>query len=485
MSIRRLLIALAFIVSTAAHGTAQQGAPSIVGVIKKGKAPVSNEVLRVKLPRPAEAVLPNGARLMVLSDHRLPRVTFQIIIPGAGGYYDTDAQHGLANFTAQMMREGTRTRTSLQMSQELETMAANVTVGSGYTAQTATVAGGALTENLERVFDVAADVLLNPTFPADEWDRLKTRTRAGLQQQRAQPGFLANERLSTVIYGTHPAARFSTTPAALDAITRDAMVDFHRTRYVPDHALIAFAGDITMADARKLVDAKISTWKKTGVAKPTSQDPAPIGAPKVYLINRPNSVQTTLLVGTQAIRRTDPDFFALTTVNRVLGGTMGRLFRHLREEKGYTYGVGSGFGSAPYVTAWTVNTDVRTEVTDAALTDLLADVAELRNTPVPVDEFNDAKRALVASFALNLENPAALLGNYVTSWTYGLPADYWDTYAARISAVTPEQGQAMARKYWAPVRLHIVAVGDAAKISAALGKKGTLETYDADGKLLK
>jgi len=484
---QRSILAMALAVAlTGDAGLAQQaGQPSTVGVIKKNKAPVSNEVLRVKLPRPVEADLPNGARLMVLEDHRLPRVTFQIIIPGAGGYYDPETQIGLATYTAQMMREGTKARTSLQMSQELETMAANVAVGSGVSAQTATVSGGALTENFNRLFDIAADVLLNPTFPADEWDRLRTRVRAGLQQQRAQPAFLANERFNQVVYGKHPAGRISATPASLDAITREAMIEFHRTRYVPDHALFAFAGDITPAAARQLIETKLGAWKKAGTAAPTVEDPPAIGAAKVYLINRPNSVQTSLIVGTQSIRRTDPDYYALTAVNRVLGGTMGRLFRHLREEKGYTYGVGSGFGSTKYPSAWAANTDVRTEVTDAALTDLLADVADLRQTPVPVDEFNDAKRALVASFALALENPQALLGNYITSWTYGLPADYWDTYAARISAVTPEQAMAMARKYWDPARLHIVAVGDGAKINDVLARKGTLEVYDAEGRLVK
>jgi zinc protease len=479
-----LAAALVTVVAAAASGLAQQAAPepTTAGVVKKGKAPVSNEILRVKLPRPAEVDLPNGARLMVLEDRRLPRVTFQIVIPGAGGYYDPDSQIGLAGYTAQMMREGTRARSSLQMAQDLETMAANVNVGAGVSGLTATVSGGALTENFEQVFEIAAEVLLNPTFPADEWDRLKTRARAGLLQQRAQPAFLVQERFNQVIFGGHPAGRISATPATLDAITREALVEVHRRRYVPDHALIAFAGDISLAEARKLVESKLAAWKKAGVPKPTVSEPPPLGARKVYLVDRPGSVQTSLMVGTQAIRRTDPDFFALTAVNRVLGGTMGRLFRHLREEKGYTYGVGSGFGSAPFTSAWVANTDVRSEVTDAALTDLLADVDDLRQRQVPIDEFNDAKRALVASFALALENPGSLIGNYITSWQYNLPADYWDTYAARISAITPEQGMAMAKKYWDPARLHIVAVGDAAKIRDALAKKGTLEVYDADGK---
>jgi zinc protease len=459
-----------------------QQPPSTAGMVRKGKAPVSDAVLRVKLPHPQEATLGNGLRVMVLEDRRLPRISFQVMIPGAGGYYDPAAMIGLSGFAVQMMREGTPTKSSQQISQALETMAANLNVGSGTAATMATVSGGALTENFDRLFELAADILLNPSFPADEWDRLKTRTRAGLIQQRTQPQFLAQERFSKVVFGDHPAARVSATPETLDAITREAMVEFHRTRFVPDHALIAFAGDITLAGARKLVESRLGTWKKAGVPKPKVTEPTAPGPGKGYLVARPSSVQTTFVVGTQSMTRTDPDYVPLTVANRVLGGTMGRLFRHLREEKGYTYGVGSGFSAGEHRGQWSASTSVRTEVTEAALTDLLADVEAMRTTPVPEKELNDHKRAIVAGFALSLESPEQLLGYYVQSWMYGLPADYWDTYPARISEVTAAQAQAAASKYWAPARLHIVAVGDA-KITDILKKRGTLELYDADGKM--
>ncbi len=167
----------------------------------------------------------------------------------------------------------------------------------------------------------------------------------------------------------------------------------------------------------------------------------------MYLVARPNSVQTSLAVGTQSMVRTDPDYVPLTVANRVLGGTMGRLFRHLREEKGYTYGIGSGFTATDYRGQWQASTDVRTEVTEPALTDLLAEIAEMRDKPVPEKELMDAKRAIVASFALSLENPSQVLSYYVQNWLYGLPADYWDTYPAKISAVTAAQAQAAAAKY--------------------------------------
>jgi zinc protease len=462
-----------------------QQPPPTAGMVIKGKAPVSNDVLKVKLPRPQEATLANGLRVIVLEDHRLPRISFQLLIPGAGGYYDPAPMIGLSTYTAQMMREGTATKSSQQISQELETMAANVTVGSGTSGTTATVSGNALSENFGRLFDLAADVLLNPSFPADEWDRLKTRARAGLVQQRTQPGFLAQERFSKVVFGDHPAGRVSATPETLDAITREAMIECHRTRFVPDHALIAFAGDITLADARKLVESRLGGWKKSGVAKPGVTEPPPAGPAKVYLVGRTGSVQTSLVVGTQSMVRTDPDFVPLTVANRVLGGAMGRLFRHLREEKGYTYGVGSGFSALQYRGQWSANTNVRTDVTEPALTDLLADIDAMRTTPVPEKELNDAKRAIVAGFALSLETPEQMLGYYVQNWMYGLPADYWDTYPARISAVTAAQAQAAAAKYWDRSRLHIVAVGDAAKVTEVMKKQGTLEIYDAEGRMVK
>jgi zinc protease len=459
--------------------------PSTTQMVLKGKAPVSNEVLKVRLPRPQDADLPNGLHIMVLEDHRLPQITFNIIIAGAGGYFDPPDKIGLASYTASLMREGTKTRTSPQISEALETMAASLTVGSGLSGTTASVFGSSLTENFDKLMDLTADVLLNPLFDRGEWDRFKTRTKAGLIQQRSNPGFLASETFNRVVFGSHPAGRVSPTAANLDAITPEALVEFHRTHYVPDHAAIAFAGDISLADARKLVETKLGGWKKSGAAKAAVSDPPAMGTPKVTLIARPGSVQTTLYVGGQSMTRTDPDYAALTVVNRVLGGTMGRLFRHLREEKGYTYGIGSGFSAQLYRGSWSSTTSVRTDVTEAALTDLLAEIGELRDTPVPENELADAKRAIVGSFARDLENPQQVLGYYIDNWLYGLPADYWDTYPARVMAVTAAQAQAAAQKYWASGRLQIVAVGDATKVTEILRKKGTLEVYDADGNPLK
>ena len=486
---KRSMITLAALLAagalTSAQGPAGQGQPTTQGMVLKGKAPVSKDILKVKLPRPQQATLANGLQVMVIEDHSLPQVSFQIIIPGAGGYYDPADRIGLAQYTATMLREGTSTRTTSQMAQELETLAANVGAGSGLTGPTASISGGALTENFDRVFEIGTDILMNPTFPADEWERLKARAKAGLQQQRTSPGFLAQEHYARALYGSHPAGRITTTAQMIDAITREAMVEWHKTRYVPDHALIAFAGDITLADARKKVEAKLGAWKKAGVPKPAVEEPPAAAPPKVTIVHRPNSVQTLMLVGGPSMNRLHEDWAALTVANRVLGGTMGRLFRHLREEKGYTYGIGSAFSGSRHRGDWSASTSVRTAVTAEALRDLMAEIAEMREKPVPASEFSDAKRSIEAAFALSLENPGSILNYYVQSWTYGFPPDYWDTYPAKIAAITAEQAQAAARKYWDPARLQIVAVGDGPRIAEIFGKYGTVEMFDVEGKPTK
>ncbi|MEO6223256.1 MAG: pitrilysin family protein [Vicinamibacterales bacterium] len=476
-------VALAGNQAVVAGGLGQAAPQKTQAVVIKGRAPVSTELLKITLPRPAEADLSNGAHLMVLEDRRVPQVTLQILIPGAGGYYDPADVPGLASFTAAMMREGTPTRTTSQISEQLETMAASVGVGAGVSGRDATVSASSLTENFDATLSLLADILLHPTFPEEEFARYKERTRSSFIQQRTNPGFLATELFSRAVYGSHPAARITPTSGALDKATRTMLADFHRAKYVPDHAVIAVAGDISLADARKLVDAKLAGWKKSGAAAPTVVDAEPIGPAQVSLIARPNSVQTSLYVGTQAISRTSPDYDVVSVMNQVIGGgPTGRLFIHLREEKGYTYGAYSGVSANIWRGTWLASMDVRTDVTGPALRDLMAEIAQMRDEAVPEKEFLDKRRAMIASFALSLESAQAVLSNYITSWTYHLPADYWDKYPERIMAVTQAQVQAAAKKYLDAGRLQIIAVGDGTKIGELLKTFGPVETYDTNGK---
>lgn len=486
LTLKAIAIAVAAASATAIRAQVpapQQAPPPSKGVVIKGQAPVSEDVLRVKLPRPQEATLSNGLQLMVLEDRRVPRVTVQLMIPGAGGYYDPAELPGLASVTSSMMREGTKTRSSAQLSEQLETIAASLTVSTGMSSTEATVSASCLTEHADKLFEMFADVLLNPSFPQDELDRYKQRTRASLIQQRTFPGFLVAEMFSKVMYSNHPAGRISLTTEGLDKVTPNALSEFHRTRYAPDHAALAIAGDVSLAEARKLVEGRLAAWKKAGTPKPSFSEPPEQGPVRVSFVARPNSVQTNLLVGTQAISRLDPAYDVLQVMNKVLGGgPTGRLFITLREEKSYTYGAYSGVQAPQWRGVWQASTEVRSEVTEAALRDLLAEVAKMRDQPVPDKEFRDQKRSMIGSFALSLENPQQMLNYFVTSWRYGLPADYWDKYPERITAVTQAQVQTAAKKYLDPARLHIIAVGEPTKVAEILKKFGTVDTYDTEGK---
>ena len=451
----------------------------------KGKAPVSNEVIKVKLPRAQETQLSNGAYLMVLEDHRVPSVQFEIIMIGAGGYYDPPDIPGLAATTASLMDEGTATRTSEQIAQALDTMAASVNVSAGQGSQIATVTGSALTDQFDAVLALASDILLNPSFPEKEIGLFKVRSRAGLEEQRSDPNFLRQERFSKAVYGDHPAASVGLTRESVEKITRDALVAFHKANYVPDHAIIGVSGDITLAEARTKFETALKSWSKSGKPLPGVTDPPDHGAMKISLVNRPGSVQTAFMLGEQAINRTHPDYDAMIVMNQILGGSNGRLYRELRERKGYTYGVYSNARLLRYRGDWRAQMDVRTDVTEPSLRDLLAEVNKMRDELVPIEEFRDAQRSLTASFALSLENPAGLLNLYIVRQLYNFPVDYWDKYTDRISAVTPAQVQAVARKYLDPKRLQIVAVGDAAKIADNLRTFGPLEVFDDEGKPVK
>jgi zinc protease len=476
-------VAVAATLSVSAQQPPQAQNPSAApGTIFKNRAPVSHDVLKVHLPKPQEADLSNGMHLMVLEDHRAPLVNMQLIVEGAGGYYDPASAPGLAGFTAALMREGTATKSSEQISEQMDRLAASLNVSAGISSPFATVSASCLNDQVDALLAMMADVVEHPSFPEAEVGRYKNRQRALLANQRTQPGFLALERFHAATFGDHPAARVSASPAALDALTREQLVGFHQDHYAPDHAVLAIAGDVTMAVAKPKVEAALASWAKSSSEIAAVTEPPAVNGPTVSLVDRPNSVQTSLVVGTQAIERTNPDYEALTVANRILGGPTARLFEHLREQKGYTYGAGSSFTAGRYRGPWTASTDVRTEVTDPALTDLLDEIRQMRETPVPAKEIGNAKRAIVAGFARSLENPTAVLSNYVDVYLYKLPADYWETYPDRIAAITPADVQRVAQEYWAADRLQIVAVGDAGKVEPALAKIGTVKKFNAEGK---
>ena len=452
------------------------------GAVIKGKAPVNKNVLKVKLPKAQEATLPNGLRVILLESHKVPTFTMQLVVL-SGGLADRPDYHGLATFTAALMREGTAKRSSKDIAEQVDALGATLTATSGLSSLTSTVTTAGLVENLDQTLDIFADVVRSPTFPQAEVDKYKARSLAQLQVQRSNPQFLAQEQFSRAIYGDHPAALVSPPIESIKKLSTKDLADFHSTYFRPNNSMLAIVGDVTMKDIMPKIEKAFGDWQKADV--PTVNiPPAPAqSASRIFLVDRPGSVQTVLTLGTLGIERTSPDYFSVLMADRVLGGgPSGRLFLNLREDKGYTYGAYSGFGGSKYRGVWSSSSEVRTDVTEGAMKEFMYELKRMRDEKVSAEELDNAKRAIVGGFALSLEQPQALLQNIITQKIYNLPADYWDTYPQKVAAITVDDVQRVAQKYIDLDHLTVVAVGDASKARDVLAKYGKVEVYDADGK---
>lgn len=482
-----VILALMLIVLASSLALGQGGAPmtqqTTKGAVIKGKAPVNKEVLKVKLPRAEETTLKNGLRVVLLPAHKVPTFNMQMVVL-SGGLADKPDYRGLASFAATLLREGTTKRSSKDIAEQVDALGATLTANSGLSSLTSTVSTSGLVENLDQTLELFADVIRNPTFPQAEVEKYKTRTLAQLQFQRSIPQFLAAEQFQKAIYGSnHPASLVAPPAESLKKLTTKDLADFHATYYRPNNAILAIVGDVTMKEILPKLEKNFGDWQKADVPATTiPQAPAQTDS-RIYLIDRPGSVQTVLQLGTLGIERTSPDYFAVLLADRVLGGgPSARLFLNLREDKGYTYGAYSNFGGSKFRGTWVSSSEVRTDVTEGAMKEFMYELNRMRTDLVSAEELDNAKRAIIGSFALSLEQPAFLLQNIITQKLYNLPADYWDTYPQKVSAITAQDVQRAAQKYIDLGHLQVVAVGDAAKAREILGKYGKVELYDAEGK---
>jgi len=481
-----LAAALLFAAPAAAQAPQQPGQDKGIPLSKverKNKAPVSKEILRVKLPKPSEVTLDNGLTVMILEDHRFPAVSVTLNIAGAGALYEASNLPGLASITAQLLREGTKTRDSKKLAEDVDKLGATLTANAPFGSAATAINASGLSDNLDEWFPLLVDILQNPTFPTDELAKLKARQKIQVKQVRSISQFLLTERFSRVVFGNHPAANIFPTEASIDAITPELMAKWHRERYAPQNAILGIAGDVNTAALLPKLKQWLGGWAKTGLKEVMPPNPAPASPKKIYLVDRPGSVQTDVAIGNIAIGRADPDYPAVVVMNRIVGGgPAARLYMNLSQEKGYTYSVFSEFQALQYPGPWYSAGNMRSEVTEGAMTEFFKEFRRIREEPVPAAEMDDATRSVVANFALSLEQPTTLLNYAITRKIYNFPADYWDTYPAKISAVTAADVARVAKKYVNPDNMQVVAVGEASKIKAVLEKFGPVEVYDIEGK---
>lgn len=473
MNIVKCLAGSALIVAASFSFAQQPGADSgpagqsMKGAQLKNKAPINSQTLRIQLPKPVEARLSNGLRVVLVEDRKLPTLVVQLVLTERGDTADPKDHQGTARATAAQLREGTTTRTGRQLSEQLDSLGGSL---NGFTSPLdsyLTVSG--LSEHADILLTLFADVLLHPTFPQEELDRYKARLVSQLQSQRAQPGFMAREKFYQAIYGDHPASIVAPADDNVKRLTVADLKAFHQRFYRPNAAWLLIAGDTTMKDIQPKLEKALKDWQ------PSEDQPAPLGPIKpleksqVFVVDRPGSVQTSLLMGSLATRGDDPDRAALVVMNQILGASAAsRLFMNLREDKGYTYGAYSGVNLGRFPGVINASAEVRTEVTADAMKEFMFELKRIASEDVSAVELANAKRALVGNFALALETPRSFIGYVLEQKLYNFPPEYWDHYAERVDAITAADVKRVAKKYLDTKRLQIVAVGDASKIKDAM-----------------
>ncbi|OLE54443.1 MAG: hypothetical protein AUG51_08230 [Acidobacteria bacterium 13_1_20CM_3_53_8] len=475
-------ITLAQQISTSAQQQGGASGQSIRGAQLKGRVPVNRKTLKVKMPKLQEAALLNGLRIVLLENHEVPTFNMQMVIL-SGGMSDPSDMRGVALVTAALLREGTSRRTSREIAEQTEAIGSSFSINAGISSWTSFVFFSGLSEKFDQALDIFSDVILNPTFPQEEVQKYASRSFGQIQVQRSNPSFVAQEQFLRAVYGDHPAGTLVPPPSTLKNIKAADLQAFYAAHYRPNNAILFVTGDLNLRAMMPKLEQAFGSWQKGSVQAanfPAIKQPT---KSRIYLIDRPNSVQTSLFLGGLGVERTSPDYYAGQVMNQIFGGgPAARLFLNLREDHGYTYGAYSSFGGNKYPGFIAAYTDVRTDVTEDAMRELMNEIKRIGEERVSTDELENAKRSLVGGFALSLDSPQALLSNVVIQKLYGFSDNYWDTYPQKIADVTSEDVQRVARKYLSPSTLQIIAVGDASKTQAALAKYGTVEVYDSEGK---
>ena len=464
---------------------AQQGqdkSAPLSQVQRLNRAPVNKEILRVQLPRPEVQKLPNGLTLVMQEDHKLPTIAFTLWIR-PGQLADPANLPGLASFTAEMLREGTERRTSAQIAQEVDQLGASLDASSRFGASFSSVNASGLINSAAEILDLMSDVVLHPAFPTSELDKYKQREEASLEELLGNPNFLGQREFRHVIYGDTPMAIASPTKESIEKLSVEDLKKFHGQHYVPGNSILGVTGDFKSADMRALVERYFGGWKGAAEAPLSFPDAVTPQPEKITLVDRPASVQTYMVGGNRGIRRVDPDYYKLVVMNQVLGGgPQARLFLDLREEHSLTYGSFSRFNSDIYPGDWQASAPVRTAVTGEAMERFVYEFKRINDEPVPASELEEARRAIIAGFALSLQQPAQLLSDWLTVQYYGLPVDYWDKYPDQISEVDAAGVQAAAKRFVDLNHMQWVAVGDRKQIQDKLSKYGPVTAVDVNGK---
>jgi zinc protease len=458
------LAAALILLATAGQAAAQLDRKQLPPV---GKPP------ELRVPTWTTSKLSNGAQLIVSERKGLPLVSFTITFMGGSNQFEKPDRRGVANFAAAMLREETRTRTGEQLALDLQLLGTSVNAGVG--GESGSISFLSTTDKFQPTLAILADMMLNSTFPAPALERLRAQRLVALAQANAQPGTIGNRVFSRVLYGTgHPYGQ-DANEATIKAVTRDDVLAFHKEYFQPGRAIVTVVGDVDAASVKSTIERALGDWKAGG-DKPSFTYPTvpPLRAATIYLVDKPGSAQSVFNIGIPGPPRKTPDYTALQVMNFILGGHFqSRLNANIREEKGYSYGVNSGFSYGKGPGPFRAGGDVVSDKTDLALIEFMKELRGIHGgRPITDEEMKQAKESLIQRLPNQFSSVSAIGSTITSLYLQDLPTDYYQNYAKAVNAVTKEDVLRVAKKYVDLDHLNIVVVGDRKSIEEPLKKTG-------------
>lgn len=419
--------------------------------------------------------LKNGMKIIVVENHKLPRVTASLIIDRQSLLEGEKA--GYVSMTGELLRQGTTNRPKEQLDEEIDFIGARLSTGSS------SIYVSGLSKYTEKLVDLLADVALNPAFPQDEFDKIKKQNLSSIENAKDSP-----DQLSTRLFGSttyhldHPYGELIS-EATINNVTLEDCKNYYNTYWAPNKAYIAIVGDVKPKKIKKLLKNAFKEWEMKEVPAHTYDAPAVPESNIVSIINRSNSAQTVLRIGnTIDLKPGSEDIVKIRLANQILGGgSIGRLFKNIREDKAYTYGAYSSYSDDEIIGQFSASASVRTEVTDSAVTEFLYEIDRMRNELVSEEDLQASKNFINGSFGRSLESPQTIANFALNIQRYNLADDYYENYLKRLNALSAEDVKAAANKYMKYGNLNITAVGKASDFGSKLEKFGEVKYYDFEG----
>ena len=458
--------------------------------LDRSKPPAAGEPMSLKLPPMQKATLSNGLKIVLAERHTAPVVNFSLLVD-SGYAADPSTAPGTASFSQRMLEEGTPTRDSLKIGEELESLSANFNAGANL--DWAFVNLNTLTLTMDKALNIYGDLILHPAYPQKEFDRLQKDRLAAIRREKVQPQAMALRVVPQLLYGKgHPYSlpfTGSGTEASVGKLTREDLSKWHDTWFKPNNATLLIVGDTTLAAIKPKLEKLFAGWKSGDVPKKNVTKVPEPEKDVVYLIDRPDSKQSIIFGAQLAPPRNDPDAIPLQIVNDVFGGTFGsRINMNLREDKHWSYGVFSVMpaarGQRPYLSISPVETDKTKE----SLGELVREYKDIAGgKPIVENELKDQQSNATLGLPGSFETVQQLAGAYSQILQYGLPEDYFNTFTEKVLALTPESANEIAKKFILPDHLVWVVVGDMNKVEAGIRQLnlGEIHKIDADGNAIQ